>query len=45
MNRPIALHEFDPEEYRNRGCSFSLEELVKEGKEITSAAPPISPKL
>ena len=36
MNSPIALRQFDEEEYRNRVRSLSDDELIREGKKLRS---------
>jgi hypothetical protein len=47
MSSPIALRQFDEDEYRNRVRTLSDEDLVKEGKmlrslvgNVVSAGPP-----
>jgi hypothetical protein len=36
MNSPIAVSQFDEDEYRRRVRAFSDEDLIKEGKELRS---------
>jgi len=36
MSSPIALRQFDEDEYRNRVRTLSDEDLVKEGKKLRS---------
>jgi len=35
MNSPVALHEFDEDEYRNRVRTLSDDDLVREGEEAS----------